>query len=102
MLPIADNSDQWIEFIGGPFDGYRQQYLSTKKPLAPDVVWLVTNASLRQRGHGDCIKPTVENSLTSVALYALDDGSPLANYRYAGTIGPRAFTNVMAELKRPA
>ncbi|TWT54821.1 hypothetical protein Pla22_24750 [Rubripirellula amarantea] len=40
MLPIADNSDQWIEVIGGPFDGYRQQYLSTKN------LWLLMSYGL--------------------------------------------------------
>ncbi|WDQ16769.1 hypothetical protein [Rhodopirellula sp. P2] len=98
ILQVGDDTDPWIQFVGGPFDGHRQHHRSTTEPLAADVVWLVTPDSLRQIDHLESIHPALGNPLTSVALYILNTTSEHPNYMYAGSLGPRAFSDVIANL----
>lgn len=97
ILKILPTTANWIEFIGGPFDGYRQPAQSTKRQLASDIVWLVTKEALGQLNRRRRMSSR-GGVLTSVALYTLDDSSESQRYLYAGSIGPRTFSDAIDRL----
>ena len=99
MLQAATEAEQWIEFVGGPFDGYQQPLQLPTEQLATDVVWLVTEDAFRQLDLAQSVKSEPGGVLKSVALYALDLASELLKYRYAGSIGPKAFSDAMHDFK---
>lgn len=98
MFQVAANTDQWIEFTGGPFDGHWQPHHSALNRLPSDVVWLVTEDAFRQLDRPRWMKSSSGGDLTSAALYELDVSSGLPNYRYAGSIGPRSFSDAIRNL----
>lgn len=98
MFPAAANTDRWIEFVGGPFDGHRQRYRLTICELARDVFWLVTDDTFRQLDHPRWVNSLPIGGLTSVAMYELDDACKLPNYRYVGSIDSSIFRDVIRDL----
>lgn len=99
MLQNAANTNHWIEFVGGPFDGHRQPYQSNFARLADDVVWFVTEDAFRQLDRPRPIKPLPSGVLTSAALYEPDVSAEPPNYQYIGSVGPRMLTEAIRNLK---
>lgn len=98
MFPAAANTDRWIEFVGGPFDGHRQPFRSTICDLARDVFWLVTDDAFRELHGPRWVNPQPIRGLTSVAMYELDDAREFPNYRYLGSIGASIFSDAIRNL----
>ncbi len=99
MVPAAANTDRWIEFVGGPFDGHRQPSHSTISELSRDVFWLVTDDAFRELHGSGWVNPDPTRRLTSVAMYELDDACKFPSYRYVGSIGANSFNDVIRDLK---
>jgi hypothetical protein len=70
-----------VEFIGGPFDGYKHVVSFPPEDLAK-VVMLPVNENVFRSLDG---KPLgVQRPATSVAVYELCDPEGVCNYRYLG------------------
>lgn len=91
MYHVADNTEHWIEFIGGPFDGHWQRCHWPVKRLPADIVWLVCEDAFRQIDWPRQKTPSLGGALSSAALYELDDSAAMPTYRHAGSISAHSF-----------
>lgn len=86
MQASQDSYQSTIEFVGGPFDGHLQRCSSSPERIPVDVVWLVSSDALRQSRFSHQAELTFGGTLTSVALYGLDNSSEPPRYRHVGSI----------------
>ena len=83
-----------IEFLGGPYDGHKEPCFAQPVHLPADVVWLVCEDVFRLLAGEDY---HLGGSITSVALYELEQANGACRYRFAGAISGREFTLLMQE-----
>ncbi|MEQ1825616.1 MAG: hypothetical protein ABL921_06700 [Pirellula sp.] len=84
-----------LEFLGGPFDGFRYDYISRPRSLQKSLVWLVGEESW---GPTDLPRNGRHGKLTSIALYSLDESSKTIRYRFAGCISPKDLLKPNGEM----
>ncbi len=98
MAISGQTNESSVEFIGGPFDGYWQSYPLSLKPLPADIFWLVSNGVFRQIDSHQHAEPNACGTLTSVALYALDNTGNLPCYKHSGSISTKLFCDVIRKM----
>lgn len=89
--------DLEIEFIGGPYDGYREFCFTRPTHLPEDVVWFVCE-DVFHRLDGqwrDAKQYRSSGSLTSAALYELEGKNGAHRYRFVGAISVRELSLCM-------
>lgn len=89
--------DLEIEFIGGPYDGYREFCFTRPTHLPVDVVWFVCEDIFERLGRQrvDAKQYRSGGSLTSAALYELEGKNGAHRYRFVGAISVRELSLCM-------
>jgi len=83
-----------IEFIGGPYDGYKELCLTQTVRLPADVVWLVCEDAFRML-EGKDSHPG--GAITSVAFYELEARRDAGRYRFTRAISLEEVMHSMLE-----
>ncbi len=77
-----------VEFIGGPYDGHRQNFLFQHVQLPPNVIWPVCDDAFSQ------LNETIHcrtGTITSIALYEIEWKSDAARYRFTAALSFKDF-----------
>ena len=83
-----------IEFVDGPYDGYKEPCSTWPVHLPANVMWLVCDDVFRLL-NGKEHRPG--GRITSVALYELEVGGGACRYRFASAISIKELTDSMRE-----
>ena len=89
MVQIPDDhEDQMrcleIEFLGGPYDGHKVMRRTWPARLPKDLIWFVGEDAFRLIGEDNRPSLRSNRSLTSVALYALEQVDDKFQYHFVG------------------
>jgi hypothetical protein len=79
------NASYEIEFIGGPYDGYRQVLTTTRNELA-EIVALPVSQGIFRLLDGEARGPGAPT--TSVAVYQLEGSGSRWRHRFVGAASP--------------
>ena len=83
-----------IEFIGGPYDGHKELCFTRPIDLCADLVWFVCEDVFRLLDGKDS-RPGA--SITSVALYELDEVNGACRYQFVGAVSVKDLAHSMCE-----
>jgi hypothetical protein len=90
VQPLKDRDDRMrcleIEFVGGPYDGHKVMRRTRPERLPKDLVWLVGEDTFRLIGEVNRPSRRSNRSLTSVALYSLEEADREYRYRFVGAV----------------
>jgi hypothetical protein len=87
---------EFIEFIGGPYDGHKEPCFTWPTRLPANVVWLVCDDAFRLLDGKDH-RPG--GSIASVAIYELEVGNGACRYRFVGAISVSELTHFVRETR---